>query len=168
MTPAEFDELAGKYLALETKSAAAEAEAKRAKAEVMEAIQKYGLVPPNAEQSRRLSGALFVGTVTGGTTVEINDANVTELEIVLSRAKRSEVFPQLFARRVEYTLVKGAEHVVKQAKIPARWRDRVAQLYAQCFSVKGKTPSLKVETLAKYVERVSRAERKGPKKGRPA
>ncbi len=164
MNPKEFDDLARQYVALEEKADAADAEARRMKALVMEAVQKHGLVPPHAEQSRRLCGGEYVGTVTGGTTVEINDATVQELEIVLSRAKRSEIFPLLFARRVEYTLVKGAEHVIKQAKIPKRWRDHAAQLYAQCFNVKGKTPSLKIETLAKVIEREAKTMKKSKKK----
>lgn len=159
----EFDALCQDFVAKQLVADEAETVAKAAKALVLDAVQKHGSVPKNAEASRRVEGADWCGTVTSGTSVEVNDSTVQELEITLSRAKRAEVFPLLFARRVEFNLVKGAETVLKQAKLPARWRDRIHQLYAQSFVVKGKTPSLKVEPIAAVREREEKAAKKAAK-----
>ena len=164
MNPAEFDNLCLDFAAKQLAANEAKRTANAAKALVMNAVQEHGHVPTNAEASRRFEGADWIGTVTTPKTIEIIDQNVTELELLLSEAKCPKVFPLLFSRRVEYSLQKDAERVLPQASLPAKLRDRIVSLYAQCFTQKTKTPSLKVEAIATVREREAKAAKKGAKK----
>lgn len=163
MTVKEFDVICFDYVSRMIAVEDAKIKADEAKAVVMTAVQQHGSVPKNAEASRRMEGANWCATVTTGTTVDVNDAACTELEIVLSRAKQHDIFANLFSRRTEFSLVKGAESALKQAKLPARWRDRIHQLYASCFSVHSKSPSLKVEAIAVVRDREDKASKKATK-----
>jgi hypothetical protein len=160
----EFDALCTDYA---TKQLATD-EAKRAsdalKAAVMNAVQTYGHVPTNADASRRMEGADWSATVTTPKTIEIIDGNVTELELLLSEAKLPKVFPLLFSRRVEYSLQKDAERVLPQTTLPAKLAARIMLLYAQCFTQKTRTPSLKLETIATVRAREEKAATKAAKK----
>jgi len=153
----EFDALCTDYA---TKQLATD-EAKRAsdalKAAVMNAVQTYGHVPTNADASRRMEGADWSATVTTPKTIEIIDGNVTE-------AKLPKVFPLLFSRRVEYSLQKDAERVLPQTTLPAKLAARITALYAQCFTQKTRTPSLKLETIATVRAREEKAATKAAKK----
>jgi hypothetical protein len=164
MTISDFDNLCVDYAAKQLAADDAKRIADAAKALVMNAVQKYGHVPTNAEASRRFEGADWIATVTTPKTIEIIDGNVTELELLLSEAKLPKIFPLLFSRRVEYSLQKDAERVLPQASLPAKLRDRILSLYAQCFTQKTKTPSLKVEAIATVRAREEKAARKAAKK----
>jgi hypothetical protein len=165
MNANEFDALCLDYASKSLTADEAKHTADAAKALVMNAVQEFGHVPTNAEASRRMEGADWSATVTTPKTIEIIDSNVTELELLLSQAKQAKVFPLLFSRRVEYSLQKDAERVLPQTKLPGKLRERILSLYAQCFTPKTKTPSLKVETIATVREREEKAAKKAAKKG---
>lgn len=160
----EFDRLCAMYVTEQTKANAAQTFADGIKADIIRYVEHRGHVPTNAEASRRVEGADWCATVTTPSTVEIRDDIVTELELVLSKAKQAKLFPSLFSRRVEYSLVKGAEHVLPAAPLPKRLRERILTLYAQCFIPKKKTPSLRVEPIAVVRDREDKAAKKAAKK----
>lgn len=163
--PREFDRLCEDFVAAQLSADEAKRKADTAKACVMAYVEEHGSVPTNAEASRRIEGGDWCATVTTASTVEIRDNVVTELELQLSAAKQPGLFAQLFSRRVEYTLLKGAEHVLPAAKLPKSRREIILGLYAQCFIPKKKTPSLKVEPIATVRERDAKAAKKAAKKG---
>ncbi|MHB1794617.1 MAG: hypothetical protein ACYCPO_06585 [Acidobacteriaceae bacterium] len=164
MNANEFDELCLDYVTKQLATDEAKIASDQAKAVIIAAVQEHGHVPTNAEASRRIEGADWCATVTTPSTVEIHDANVTELELLLSQAKLPGVFANLFSRRVEYTLLKGAERVLPQTKLPKKFSERIVALYAQCFVPKKKTPSLKVEAIAAVRDREEKAATKAAKK----
>lgn len=159
-----FDRLCSDYVAAQSRVDEAKRLADQKRAAVLAWVEENGHVPTNAESSRRCEGADYSATVTTASTVEIRDDIVTELELVLSKAKLPGVFGQLFSRRVEYTLLKGAERVLPGAKLPKRYSERILQLYAQCFVPKKKTPSLKVELISDLRAREEKAAAKAAKK----
>jgi phage terminase small subunit len=165
MTPQQFDLFCLDYAAKQLAAEEAKTKADTAKALVMNAVQEFGRVPTNAEASRRFEGAEWCGTVTAATTIEILDDNVTELELLLSQAKLSKVFPLMFSRRVEYTMLKDAERVLPQTRLPKKFAERIQQLYSRCFVPRKKTPSLKVETITTVREREEKAAKKAAKGG---
>ncbi len=160
MNANEFDALCLDYVAKQLATDEAKIASDQAKAVIIAAVQEHGHVPTNAEASRRIEGADWCATVTTPSTVEIHDANVTELELLLSRAKLPGVFGSLFSRRVEYTLLKGAERVLPQTVLPKKYSERIVALYAQCFVPKKKTPSLKVEAIEVVRVREEKAAKK--------
>jgi len=160
MNANDFDELCLDYVAKQLATDEAKQQSDQAKAVIIAAVQEHGHVPTNAEASRRIEGADWCATVTTPSTVEIHDANVTELELLLSQAKFPHVFSQMFSRRVEYTLLKGAERVLPQTKLPKKFAERIVALYAQCFVPKKKTPSLKVEAIEVVRTREEKAAKK--------
>lgn len=161
----EFDEICTNYVARQIAADEAKAAADEAKATILGYVEKHGHVPTNAEASRRVEGADWCATVTTASTVEIRDNVVTELELLLSKAKLPAVFPLLFSRRVEYSLVKGAERVLPASSLPKRYAERILGLYAQCFIPKKKTPSLRVEAIETVRQREEKAAKKAAKKG---
>jgi hypothetical protein len=161
MTPQQFDSLCADYAEKQLAANIAKEKADDAKALVMTAVEAYGRVPTNAEASRRFEGAEWCGTVTTTTAIEILDDNVTALELALSKAKLPRVFKLMFSRRVEYTMLKGAERILPQTHLPQRYARRIKELYARCFVPRKKTPSLKVEPLADLRAREEKAAKKG-------
>jgi hypothetical protein len=145
---------------------AAETALGNAKALLIEAVQRYGYVPTNAEKSIRLEGDESIATVTTGTTVEIVDAYVIELQLALSRAKMPRLFRQLFDRRVKYSLRKGAAKALQFAvgKLPEVTRKQLSQLFSLCFGVSTRSPSLTVEASAAVEAREAKAAKKAAKK----
>ncbi len=163
---AEFDRDCRNYLAYTQQAEDARTKATEIKARIMAAVERHGHVPDAATRSRSTNTAAFVATVTSGVSVEINDAICTELELVLAKGRVRNLFGQLFTRRVEYTLAKGADVVYAQAKLPKRIAEQVATLYARAFTPKSKAPSLKVETYADVMARALATAAKTAKKPR--
>lgn len=156
------------YLAWSETLAQAKERADKIKARILDAVQKFGYVPTNAEKSRRIDTARFIATVTTGTTVEINDANCTELELLLAHARRPKLFSLLFERRVEYSLAQTAAETIKGTRWPRKHADRIRTLYALCFSPKPKTPALSIESRQAFEERERKAAAKAAKKSAKA
>ncbi len=127
-------------------------------------VERFGLVPTNAEKSRRIDGRDFVATLTTGDGIEVNDAAALELEILLSKARQSKVFPSLFTRRTEYSLVAGAGRIIEHTKWPKRWADEIRNLYGRCFTANKRTPILKVERRADVEAREKEAAEKAAKR----
>jgi hypothetical protein len=165
MTPQQFDVLCANYDEARTLAERLDKTLSEAKAQVMNAVLEHGRVPTNAEASRRFEGQIWSGTVTTSTTIEILDDNVTALELALSKAKLPRVFQQMFSRRVEYTMLKDAEKVLPQTRLPKRYAARIKQLYGRCFVPRKKTPSLKVESVVDARAREEKAAKKAAKKG---
>jgi len=77
---------------------------------------------------------------------------------VVTGGKRS-----LDAEPCEHNGGKGAEKVLPQTKLPARYARRIKELYGRCFVPRKKTPSLKVESVADARAREEKAAKKGGK-----
>jgi hypothetical protein len=165
LTPEAFDGLCQEYEQLQTKAEAAQTEADSQRALIEAEITAHGFVPDTAQSSRRFAGIEFSGTLTGSTGVEVDDASAGELEILLSKAKLHGIFAKLFTRRTEYSLVKGAENVLKTVKLPKRYAERIQTLYSYCFKVKTKKARLTVERVADIRAREEKAAKKAAKKG---
>ena len=135
-------------------------------AKITAQVTQHGFVPTNAEKSRRLETTEFVATVTIGTSVDINDDKVTELELVMSQARVTKLFPQLFVRRVEYSLAATAAKVMESTRWPKRYAERITLLYALAFKTKPKAPGLSVESRAAVEERARQLAEKAAKKAK--
>ncbi|HEX4039046.1 MAG TPA: hypothetical protein VHX37_13380 [Acidobacteriaceae bacterium] len=157
-------------LLLNEKKAAAEAAGEdlaKAKSALIDQVQRFGYLPAGAEKSMRLDGNEFVATVTVGSTVEIVDRRVIELQLALSKAKKPRIFPQLFERRVKYSLSKGASELLQSsiAKLSDPVQKRLTQLFSLCFDVNSKSPSLSIESSSMVKAREAKAAKKAAKKG---
>ena len=108
-------------------------------------VTKFGIVPPYAEKSIRLTGGIAELTVTRADTVTIDDGRVRDLRNALYANKREALFHILFGVREKFELLKGAAETLKAAGLPKRLYARVMNMFARCFDVKTKQPSLKVE-----------------------
>jgi len=161
-----FERRCESYLQFRKDEREAKLAAEELKPWILSQVEKHGLVPTNAEKSRRIDTPGFVATVTTGTTVEINDAKCTELELLLSRAKCSDAFPQLFTRRTEFALAKTADTAMASARWPKRFAEQIRATYGLCFTPKTKTPSLDIDTRAQIEERERKAAEKAAKKPR--
>ena len=135
-----------RYLALRDKEAVAKKAAEALKPSLLLAAETFGMVPDGAPKSRRIETRSFVVTRTVGSITEVKDGNVTELELMLAKARLSALFPLLFERHVEYTLVDGADATLAEATLPKKAADAIRALYGRCFGHKTKTPSLDVVT----------------------
>lgn len=167
LTPSAVDALCVDF---NEKKAAADVagEAMRAsKAALIDHVQRLGYVPAGADKSVRLDGAEFVATVTTSSTVEIEDGSVVELQLALSAQKKPGIFRKMFDRRVKYSLRKDAAEILKAAtvKLPESSQKSLAQLFASCFSVSSKAPSLSVESSAALKAKEEKAAKKAAKKG---
>lgn len=111
-------------------------------------VQAYGEVPAGAEKSKRLAGQLTELTVTTGSTISLKQAAVGTLQSALYANGQGPLFGQLFAQQVKYELVKGAATALRIADLPKRLAEKVLRMFAACFDVKTKSPSLKVKRLA--------------------
>lgn len=170
-TPTEVDDLC---LAWETAKIAveeAEKKASAAKAPLLAAVQQHGYIPKGAEKTLRLEGVIYTADSTTGTTIEIVEAQVAELQLELSRARKPRVFGQLFERKVRHLLKKGAADLLKLA-IGALADDKQAHLvgiFSRCFSAESKSPTLSVQLCAvlmkKEADAAEKAAKKAAKKG---
>jgi hypothetical protein len=146
-TPEQIDELAAKYvMAVEALDAQKETMAARA-AMAIALVNKWGIVVPRAEKSRRLSGKLSEFTVTKADTLTIDDDRVVTLKEALEANGHADYFAKLFTLRSKYEVVEGAEAALKSESLPKRLSEKVLNLWGRCIRVKPKKPSLKV-TLA--------------------
>jgi hypothetical protein len=114
---------------------------------VIALVQRFGIVPKGAESSLRLEGVVTILTVTTGNTIAIKEDAVHELKGAMEANGRKHLFASMFGERVKFELLKGAEEALRLAKLNKRLIDKFNKLYARCFDVKKKSPSLKVERL---------------------
>jgi hypothetical protein len=114
---------------------------------------------------------LYVADSTVGSTVDIDEAAVGELRSELSRMKKPGLFALLFDRKVKHQLRKDAGDTLrlKIGALAEEVQTHLLGIFARCFAVNSKAPTLSV-TLAsalKEKERLAaeRAAKKSAKKG---
>ncbi|ABF42386.1 hypothetical protein Acid345_3385 [Candidatus Koribacter versatilis Ellin345] len=165
-----IDAICQAYVEAQAVADKAQAFADDAKAVLLNIVEQHGFVPKNAEQSRRLEGKEYVATITSGRTISIDEDHVTQLQLLLSKAGKPRLFNDLFSRTTKHTLKKNAAELIRAAKISG-WRGgRALELFAMCFRVASKTPSLNVDTVASIAAReaksAAKAAKKSPKKAK--
>lgn len=119
-----------------------------ARLRLLDLVLEWGDVPAKAEHSRRLIGKLTISTVTTGNTVEVKEIAVEELHKAMAANGHLGLFAEMFATKpVKWQLLKDAEVALRTAKLPKRLVKTFTALYARCFDVRKKSPSLKVERI---------------------
>jgi hypothetical protein len=163
---ADIDRYCREYEAKRQEIEASSADLATKKALLLNLIETYGYVPPNAEKSRRLDGVEMVATMTVGSSVEVKSDPVTKLQLRLSHFKKPRVFKQLFSKTIKYSLVKDASTSLKLAiqTLPAEAQAEILVLFTSCFEVNTNTPSLKVETVAVIKAKEEKAAKKAATK----
>ncbi len=149
----------------------AEQQLSTAKGDLLGAVQTWGYMPAHAEKTMRLEGQLYIASATAGTTVEMNEAKVEELQSELSRLKKPRLFRNLFQRSVKYSLIKDAPEAFKLAiaNLADDMQARLHAIFTGCFKVNTKAPSLAVDLAAalraKEAAPAAKAAKKAAKKG---
>jgi polyhydroxyalkanoate synthesis regulator phasin len=171
--PAAIDAKCRAYQAKRVEADALDAEITPLKAELIALADEQGYVPANAEKSRRLDGVEMVATTTTGSSVEVKNDRVTELQLRLSKLKMPRLFSKLFARTIKHSLQKDASDTLKIAIAPlaAKTQAEVLSLFTGCFDVSTKAPSLVVEEVsvlrAREADKAAKAAAKAAKAAKP-
>lgn len=131
-------------------------------------VNDFGTVPPTAERSVRLETSAWITTVMKAIETEIDAEQVEKFQRLLVRAKLGHLFPQVFRRKVTYTLVETAKEVMETTPWPKRRAEKIILAYALCTNPKPRVPSLDVESRASYMERVRIHEEKAAAKAAKA
>jgi hypothetical protein len=147
LTPHEIDKLVAEYEELRDQAELADEAYEDAKRELIDLVNAYGSIPAGAESSVRLQGQVTVLTVTTGSSVTIKDAEVRKLKGAMDANEQGDLFGLMFAARSKYKLLKGAETALRVAKLPKRLAETFTRLYARCFDVSKKSPTLKIDRL---------------------
>lgn len=146
-TPRQIDEIVGHYHQMLDEAELADERLQECKDSLIALVYRFGIVPAGAEQSVRLEGAINILTVTEGSSVEVKDDAVGKLKAAMEANKHDELFDRLFTPRTKYKLQKNAANQLRIAKLPQRLVKTFTDLYARCFDVKKKSPSLRIERL---------------------
>jgi hypothetical protein len=146
-TPEQIDELAAKYFLVGAACDEADTTFSVIESEAMELVKRWGVVPPNAENSRRLEGRLSEFTVTIGNTITIDEARVQDVKAALEANGYGHIFANLFQQRLRHELVKDADTAILAAGMNKRLTEKVQALFGRCFEAKKKSPSLKVKQI---------------------
>ncbi len=157
-TPREIDVLVECFEEVRDKVELADEDFENAKLELIQLVQQFGAVPAKAESSVRLEGALTFATVTTASTMTLKDDRVATLKSAMEANGHEAIFEEMFSERTKYALNKGAAIKLKAAKLSQRLSEKYTRLYALCFDVKKKSPSL-------TVDRFEDVEKKASKKG---
>jgi hypothetical protein len=160
-TPEQVDEQATKYNLALTVCDKADTVFDVIEAECMEMVKLFGVVPPNAENSRRLEGRLSELTVTIGNTITIDEARVQDVKAALEANGYAQIFPNLFAPRVRHELVKDADKAILASGMNKRLTGKIQALFGRCFEAKKKSPSLKVKQIVVKPVKKSRSKKGG-------
>jgi hypothetical protein len=143
-TPEEIDVFAQQYLEYKQQAKNAAELLAGHEAICVHLVQTWGIVVPRAEKSRILTGKLGSLQVTKSDTLTIMDDRVDLLKDALFANGYGEFFMKLFAQRVKWEVVEGAEAALKSESLPRRLSEKVLNLWGRCITVKPKKPSLKV------------------------
>lgn len=165
-TAAQIDDLAIAYDQACINLEQAQQAHSAAKGSLLAAIRAQGYVPPRADKTMRVEGAIYIADATTSSTVDINEGAVGELESELSRLKKPSLFRKLFDRKIKHTLRENAGDQLKLdiGGMAEEMQTRLLGLFASCFTVKSKTPTVTV-TLAKALrEKEEKAARKAEAK----
>jgi hypothetical protein len=146
-TPKQIDELVTLYERTMTVAALANTNLQDAKDELIAIVNRFGTVPAGAEKSLRLEGAVTILTVTSGDAVAVKEDAVNALKTAMEVNNQGELFPLLFAERTKHSLQEDAATQLRTAKLPQRLVKLFTSLYARCFDVKKKSPSLRIDRL---------------------
>ena len=113
--------------------------------EAVRMVTTFGIVPPNAEKSRRLAGRLAELTVTKSDTITIDDARVIDLRDALATVGRNDFFKRLFTIHSKFEIVEGAESGHSSPSCcRSAWPRRSSTCSAAASRSSSKKPSLKV------------------------
>jgi hypothetical protein len=146
-SPEEIDVLVAGYLKAKVALELAHKQFTEIEEQCIKLVSNYGVVPPKAENSRRLEGKTTELTVTTGNTITIDEARVQDLKAALGANGFQALFPILFQERIRHELTKGADLAIVAAGMPKRLTEKVQALFGRCFDAKKKKPSLKVKEL---------------------
>lgn len=159
-SPEAIDGVAARYNEAKTAQLAAAEAFKAIEDEAIALVDAWGQVPPHAEKSRRLTGAVAELTITRSDTLSINAERVEILRAALVANGFGAYFSRLFARQVKYEVVEGAESALKSESLPKRLAEKVLQMWGRCITVKPKKPSLRVTMAQPTPAKRQRKERK--------
>jgi len=143
-TPEQIDDVAKRYNEAKLDKVSATLAFETIEEEAIRLVSSFGIVPPNAEKSRRLSGRLAELTVTKSDQIFIQDDRVNDLRDALSSVGRLDFFKKLFTLRSKWETVTDAETALREDSLPKRLAEKILNLYGRCIDVKAKSPSLKV------------------------
>ena len=146
----KIDELCKSYHDLKDASDKAAKVLSKAKGELLPVIDGFGFTAPHAEKTIRLEGFKWVADATRSSTVDINEASIATLQSELSRMGKPKTFGKLFQRSVKHGLKKDAADQLKSDIHGMKEEDRIylLSLFAGCFSVGQKAPSVTVELIS--------------------
>jgi hypothetical protein len=144
-SPRDVDALVECFEEVRDKAELADEDFENAKLELIELVKQFGSVPPKAESSVRLEGALTFATITTRSTMTLKDDEVSTLKGAMSANGHEAIFEKMFTERTKYQLQKGATIKLRAAKLNKRLTEKYTKLYALCFDVKKNSPSLTVE-----------------------
>ena len=169
-TPEQIDDLCTAYDSACIVVEDAEKKRSTAKGALLAAVQAQGHIAPRAEKTTRLEGRMYIADSTIGSTVDISEAAVGELRSELSRLKKASVFPKLFARKVKHSLLKDAGETLKLAigGLADQVQMNLLAIYASCFDVNSKAPTLSVTLASVLRAREAAATAKAAKKAKKA
>jgi hypothetical protein len=137
-----------------------------AKGDLLAAVQAQGHIAPRADKTTRLEGVLYVADSTVGSTVDIDEAAVGELRSELSRLKKPSLFATLFDRKVKHQLRKDAGDTLrlKIGGMADEVQKRLLGIFARCFAVNSKAPTLSVSLASVLQEKERLAVERAAKK----
>lgn len=167
-SPDEIDDLCIEFDNCRLKLETAQQAHSAAKGILLAAVQAQGHIAPRADKTTRLEGVMYIADSTVGSTVEIDEAAVGELHYELSRAKKPGIFRLLFDRKVKHQLVKDAGDTLKLkiGGLPETAQTRMLGIFARCFAVNSKAPSLSVDLASSLREKEAAAAAKATKKAK--
>jgi hypothetical protein len=143
-TPEQIDAIAKRYHDAKLDKVSKSLAFEEIEEEAIRMVTEFGIVPPNAEKSRRLTGRLAELTVTKSDQIFIKDDRVNDLRDALASVGRQDFFKRLFTLRSKWETVTDAETALREVSLPKRLAEKVLNLYGRCIDVKAKSPSLKV------------------------
>jgi hypothetical protein len=171
--PAHVDELCISFDVAKATAELAQQKLSEAKGELLPLVDAYGHVPEHAPKTTRLEGILYTADATTSSTVEVKEEPVATLRAELSRLGKPRLFKEIFDRQVKHSLKKDAGGILKIA-IGGMAEDKQAHLlglFALCFSVGTKAPSLSVDLSealkAKEAEKAQKAAAKAARAATP-
>ena len=145
-TPAEVDELAREWNALQTKIARAALKLSTAKQpedaardKMVDLVRDFGST--HAEKSKRLYGVDYFLMVTESTSHSTDAAAVERFRLALIEAGQSNLLSRIFKKDERWVPAPGWETIVKSEKLS----DELVALFAKCDVPHDNAPRLKVE-----------------------
>jgi len=160
-SPEAIDEIAKLYLEGVAAKASATAAVAELESKLIDLVAKWGVVPPHAEKSRRLKGAIAELTVTKADVFTIVEDRVTVLKEALEANGYGEWFGKLFKLNSKWEAVEGAEAALKAETLPKRLSEKVLNLWGRCITVKPKKPALRVD-MGEQPKKAARAKKVKP------